>query len=133
MKLFPLFVVSIATFTALPSIALAQWSSVGDQRELRGKTIVDVGVLTSESKTVEGDRLTLTRRIYWREFQGSQRLCFEDPLRGGFLERKAAVLLVDPSDSTARTYGMPYLATFSTSYSSVEVKVELMIPIRCPR
>jgi len=133
MKGVGLVVSAMAFLTALATTAQAQWSSGGDQRDLRGKTIVDVGVLTSDSKTVEGDRFTTSRRIYWREFQGRERLCFDDPLGFGSLERKAAVLLVDPSDSTARKYRMPYLATFSSSYSSVEVKVELVIPIRCPR
>jgi hypothetical protein len=114
---------------------------LGDERELAGKTIVDVGDLTNETKRVEGayryDPITRKnvyesgRRIAWREFHGrSGTYCFDDPLGYGAIGKKAAMLLAE--GSPAGSDRVQYLAILDPGVGTVGVKIERVLPIPCP-
>ena len=108
--------------------AAAQWAILSGQEQLRGKTIVDVGELSLESRYVVGSSSATSyqsgRLVSWYQFRGQRTVC-ADEFAFSKSSSHAALLLADEKGSL-------YLALLDTSIGSISVDVKTFVAIRCP-
>jgi len=114
----------IASGALVPRQGHAQWTIFSKQEELRGKTIMDVGELSRETRPSTTD--PQSEEEYYYRFSGSTRtVCIDESSGSDLGESESALLLQDANRVT-------YMATLSVSVSSIEVHVESVTIIRCP-
>ena len=113
----------------LPTALQAQWSPRGDHEELRGMTIVDVGVFHIETKaSARVSRLlqrgTVETRASW-VFDGYERRCFNPDFGITLSEAETALFLSNGK-------GELFLAVFTPSGQALSVKIQPAFLMLCP-
>lgn len=111
----------IVMHLAVPTTAYAQWAFLSEHKDLKGKTILDIGQLSEESRT----NPTTFERTYWVEFRGERTQCVDArTLRLATFRTYAALLLTDGTKT--------FIAVFSPSLSSLGIELKRVSLVSCP-
>ena len=117
----------LGTLLLLPTrSATAQWASLSNQEDMRGKTIVDVGDLSRETKyePPPANSNLPGRSITWYHFRGQRTVCANHVTFLGAASNPA-LLLADDN-------GHQYLAVLGADLASIKVEVKPFTTIKCP-
>ncbi len=115
---------SFFTILLLNSVSFADWSILGDQSQLKGYVITEVGII-SEYKPLTFSNKSEDEKIYQFDTTSELDFCFKITKNGTNIENEASLLLIDSKKQLK-------LAIFKTLIDKIDIYIIDFMQTSCP-